>query len=244
MSDGLCEQERRADEQHRLIRVWRVELDRPAKEAAALRCVLAPDECARADRFLFARDRVRFTMARGRLRGVIGRILGVAADAIEFSYAPRGKPALRWPAGSGLEFNVSHSNGLALIATCWERPIGVDIEYQRVELDFEGIAGRFFTPEECSQILAFAEGERRRAFFTGWARKEAFLKARGDGLWLGLDQFAVSVDPRAPARLLRTLWDQDEVQRWTLHDLDVDPQFAAAVAVAGAVPGPITVEAL
>ena len=160
-----------------------------------------------------------------------------------FAYGTRGKPALARPGDSGLEFNLSHSNGLALLATSWGRAVGIDLEYQGKELDFLGIADRFFTPQELGQIRGQPEAATQRsAFFRGWARKEAFLKARGDGLWVGLDQFEVSIDPAAPARVVWTAWDPDEAGRWTLLDLDVAPGFAAALVVEGAVSGPIVVE--
>jgi 4'-phosphopantetheinyl transferase len=226
------------------IRVWRVELDRTEEEAGALGELLSADEQIRAERFRVARDRLRFRVARGVLRELIGGLLGVSAREVTFSYGLRGKPALLWPEDSQLEFNVSHSHGLALIATSWKRPVGVDIEYQRHDLDFRGIAGRFFTPQEFGEIEAQPEDAQCSAFFRGWARKEAFLKARGDGLWLGLDQFEVSIDPAVPARLLRTAWDLDEARRWTLIDLDAAEGFSAALAVEGSLAAPIPVEIL
>jgi 4'-phosphopantetheinyl transferase len=192
------------------IRVWRGELDRPEAETAAFASLLAADERARADRFHFERDRRRFAVGRGLLRTLLGRMLDVSPREIAFSYGTRGKPALAWPMGTGLEFNLSHSHGLALVATTWGRAIGVDLEYRRAELDVLGLASRYFTPEELSQIERQPSAEAQRAaFFRGWARKEAFLKARGDGLWVGLDQFEVSIDPPLPARVVRTVWDPD-----------------------------------
>jgi 4'-phosphopantetheinyl transferase len=226
------------------IRVWRIDLDRTEGETAALGALLSADERARADRFRFPIDQRRFTAARGLLRVLLGRTIGSPPQEIEFSYGTRGKPGLRRPADSGLEFNLTHSHGLALVATSWGRSVGIDLEFHRREFDFRGIAGRFFTPQESAQIEALPEDARRPAFFRGWTRKEAFLKARGDGLWLGLDQFEVSIDPAAPARLVRTAWDPDEARRWTLHDLEVAAGFSAALAVEGVVPGPFIVEAL
>jgi 4'-phosphopantetheinyl transferase len=231
------------DEGRTPIRVWRAELDRSEPATAALAALLAPDERARAERFRFERDRRRFTVGRGLMRTLLGKILGIAPEEIAFSYGTRGKPELARPRDSGLEFNLSHSNGLALLATSWERAVGIDIEYQGKEIDFLGIADRFFTPQELAQIRGQPEAATQRtAFFRGWARKEAFLKARGDGLWVGLDQFEVSIDPPAPARVVWTAWDPDEAGRWTLLDLDVHPGFASALVVEGAVSGPIVVE--
>ncbi len=231
------------DEERGPIRVWRAALDRPEPEIAAFAALLSASERARADRFRFARDRQWFTVGRGLVRTLLGSALGVAPHEIEFAYGTRGKPALGHPEGSGLEFNLSHSHGLALFATSWGRAVGIDLEYQREEFDFLGIAGRYFTPQEVGEIQAQPEGAAQRsAFFRGWARKEAFLKARGDGLWVGLDRFAVSIDPTAPARVVWTAWDPDEAGRWTVHELDVAPGFAAALVVEGTIPNPIVVE--
>ncbi len=225
------------------IRVWRAALDRSEPETAALAALLAPDEQARANRFRFERDRRRFTVGRGLLRTLLGSTLGIAPEAIAFAYGTRGKPALARPSGSGLEFNLSHSNGLALLATSWGRAVGIDLEYEGKTLDFLGIADRFFTPQELGQIRSQPEGARQRsAFFRGWARKEAFLKARGDGLWVGLDQFEVSIDPSVPPRVVWTAWDPVEAERWTVLDLDAAPGFASALVVDGAVSRPTVVE--
>jgi len=233
------------DEGRAPIRVWRAELDRSEPETAALAALLAPDERARADRYRFERDRRRFAVGRGLLRTLVGRTLGIAPEEITFTYGTRGKPALERPGDSGLEFNLSHSNGLALLATSWGRAVGIDLEYQGKELDFLGIADRFFTPQELAQIRSQPEAATQRsAFFRGWARKEAFLKARGDGLWVGLDQFEVAIDPAAPSRVVWTAWDPDEAGRWSMIDLDVAPGFASALVVEGAVSSPIVVESL
>jgi 4'-phosphopantetheinyl transferase len=225
------------------IRVWRAALDRSDAETAALRALLSEDEQARADRFRFLRDRRHFTVGRGFLRTVLGRTLGIAPQEIVFSYGTRGKPALRWPESSGLEFNLAHSNGLALLAIARGRTLGIDLEYQRENLDFLGIAGRFFTPQELAEITREpALAAQRAAFFRGWARKEAFLKARGDGLWVGLDQFQVAIDRAAPPQVVWTAWDPDEAGRWTVLELDVAPGFAAALIVEGPIAEPIDIE--
>ena len=191
------------------IRVWRARLDRPWGEGVELASLLSADE--RAGRPPPLRTRPT-TVHRG--EGAVAppdrSNARRARGEVAFSYGTRGKPALKWPADAGLEFNLSHSQGLALYATAWRRAVGIDLEYQRDGLDFEGIAGRFFTARESEQILALPDPERRSAFFRGWARKEAFIKVRGDGLWLGLDQFEVSIDPGSPARLVSTAWDPHE----------------------------------
>lgn len=204
------------------VHVWRIELDRPVAS------VLSPDEKERADRFHFERDRRRFTAARTSLRVLIGRYLGTAREAIEFRYGAHGKPAV--VSGSGLEFNVAHSEELALIAFALHRPVGIDVEFLNSGPFENGVAERFFSQREVADLVSLPEAERRTAFYRCWTRKEAFLKANGKGLGYGLDQFTVSLLPDEPAALLDTAVEPDEAARWQLISLDPGPGYAAALA--------------
>jgi 4'-phosphopantetheinyl transferase len=202
--------------------------------AGALTARLSPEERARAERFHFARDRQRFVGARGLLRGLLGRYLGIEPAALQFAYGPRGKPSLMAEGGPGrLRFNVSHSGGLALLAFAWGRELGVDIEWERPVPEAESIARSHFSPHERAALSRLAPAERSRAFFRCWTRKEAFIKATGDGLSLPLDVFDVTLAPGEPARLLRVRGDEKEAGRWWMEDLEPAPGFAGALAVKG-----------
>lgn len=213
------------------VDVWCAALDLPAEERARFNCMLAPEERARAERFLLERDRARFVVARGLLREILAAYAGARPEALRFRYSARGKPALE--AGeAGLEFNLAHSCGLALYAVAWNRPVGVDLERIRAEIDIEAIAARFFSSLECEALRRLPAGERAGAFFRCWTRKEALLKAWGEGLPFGLDRFSVSLAP-GEARILATPFAPCEAARWWLYPLTPAPQFAGALAVRG-----------
>jgi 4'-phosphopantetheinyl transferase len=133
----------------------------------------------------------------------------------------------------GLRFNLSHSHRLALIAITRDREVGVDIEYMRPDFVTDDVAAHFFSRAEVEQFGAVAPEMKTQAFFNCWTRKEAYIKARGEGLSCPLDQFDVSVAPDSPAMLLNSRIDSDEVSRWSFQDLFAEPGYAATLAVEG-----------
>lgn len=216
------------------VHVWRTALDLAPDQVQRLRESLSPDERARAARFHFERDRVRFTVARAGLRALLGRYLGLAPSAIGFAYGDHGKPHLAAPAPAGdLRFNVSHSGGVALYAVARGREVGVDVEGHRADFATAEIAEGFFSLAERRALSALPAERRCEAFFACWARKEAYIKARGLGLSLALDGFDVSLAPGEPAALLATRDDPAERHRWSLHALDPGPGLAGAVVAEG-----------
>lgn len=216
------------------VTVWCARLDQPASRVGSLRPVLAEDERARADRFHFEKDRTHFTVARATLRTILGGCLGIDPRQLQFSYSHYGKPSLATgSADDRLRFNVSHSGGMALFALSNNRELGVDIEFIRPDIEHDRIAERFFSPREVSVLLSLPEALRTEAFFNCWTRKEAYIKARGEGLSFPLDQFDVSLRPGEPAALLETLGDAGEAARWRLHAMDPREGYAAAIAVEG-----------
>ena len=213
------------------VHVWRAELDLPVAAVAALDALLSGDERDRAARFHFERDRRRFTVARGGLRALLGAYLGAPAAAIAFDYGSHGKPRLAGALTAGdLRFNVSHSAGVALYAVARGREVGVDVEGHREDFATAEIAERFFSPAERQALAALPPDRRCEAFFACWARKEAYIKARGLGLSLALDAFDVSLAPGEPAALLATRDDPAERDRWSVRALDPGPGLAGAIA--------------
>lgn len=216
------------------VHIWRVSLDVNAVCLQRLRHTLAEDELSRAGRFCFWEDRQHFIVARGALRDILGRYLHIASGQLRFSYDAYGKPALiSAPGDDALRFNVTHSHGLALYAVARGREVGIDLERIRAGVEYEEIARRFFSPRENAELRACPARMRLDAFFSGWTRKEAYLKARGDGLSIPLDQFEVSLAPDEPARLLKVSGDRSESFRWSLQELSPDPGYVAALAVEG-----------
>jgi 4'-phosphopantetheinyl transferase len=219
------------------VHVWRASLNQPQAVLRGLSRLLSEDESERAGKFYFPRDRDHFVVARGALREILGRYTGVAPGLLRFTYNRYGKPSLRGGEHEdALRFNVTHSNGVALYALARAREVGVDIEYVRE--DFAGIevSERFFSAREVSALRALPRGAFTKAFFDCWTRKEAYIKARGEGLSHPLERFAVSLAPGEPAALLCTDEDPPEAARWSLVELFPGEGFCSALAVEGGRP--------
>lgn len=217
-----------------LVHVWRAALDQPPPVINALWDTLAGDERERAERFHFRRDREHYIVARGVLRNIIGRYSGMRPGALRFCYGSHGKPALSVELNEALiNFNVSHSHNLALFAITRERELGIDIEYVRAEIAKERIAEQFFSRREVAMLRALPADAQATAFFNCWTRKEAYVKAKGEGLSMPLDRFDVSLVPGEAAALLATRGDTQEASRWALQELMPAPGFVAALAVEG-----------
>lgn len=231
MYDGL-----KYDPGQRIVHVWSAALDLDDDRVNALAALLDDGEAARARRFHFERDRQRFTVARGVLRTLLGRYLGVPAAGLAFGHEGRGKPVLTSPDATGAErlcFNVSHSDGRALFALARGMEVGVDLEAgARLGEDWPLIARRVFSAREQAELAAIAPDRQRGAFLDGWTRKEAYLKATAQGIVDGLISIEVTLDPAQPAAFV-TLPDAARARGWTLHDLREDERFAAALVVEG-----------
>jgi len=211
------------------VHIWRAALDVDGAELKALAAVLSTDEQARASRFHFEKHRQHFVAARGVLRNVLARYLNQAPGQFEFCYGPSGKPALTgdW-GGERIRFNLSHSGNLALYAMACNREVGIDLENIRPGIAWAELANRFFSPGEVLSLAALPQQLQIEAFFNCWTRKEAYIKALGQGLQVPLDSFEVSLDPREPAALLR-----GTDGRWSIRALQPASDYAAAVAADG-----------
>jgi 4'-phosphopantetheinyl transferase len=214
------------------VHVWQFSLEQPAEVRQSLALYLSAEEAERAGRFYFERHRRHFIVAHGFMRMILGSYLEVTAAQVQFTFGSHGKPAL---AGHerDLRFNLSHTGELALLAVSYGREVGVDIEQIRSLDDAASIAGRFFSAAENRAWLAVPDEQKPAAFFNAWTRKEAFIKALGDGLSYPLDRFDVSLAPGQPARLLRVAGEPEATSRWRIEALEPAPGYAAAVAVAG-----------
>jgi 4'-phosphopantetheinyl transferase len=210
------------------VYVWSVPLD-GEHHMAADRALLSAAELERANRFVTADLRRRFILARAALRRVVGRCMHVPPETLEFELGPHGKPSLR-EAGT-LQFNLSHSGELALIAVTSMDPVGVDVEQIREVHDAEAIAARFFSDAEQHQFRMLAAEDRMRGFFRCWTRKEAFIKATGEGLSRSLGSFDVTLTPDEPPRLTRIDAHDGTSDAWMLQSFEPAPGYEAAVAV-------------
>lgn len=209
------------------IEVWQARLDLHPEEVMHCAQFLSHDERLRADRFYFEHDRRRFMVARGTLRLLLSRHVQIAPAAIVFAYMKNGKPFVVGSTAQ-LHFNVSHSDERALYAISRNCRLGVDIEYLNRDIDWHGLGRRFFTHNESTALQQLPASSRKRAFFACWTRKEAIIKATGDGLSLPLDQFEVTVDPDAEPRILAAATLR--IADWTLYAADVGNDYVATVA--------------
>ena len=212
------------------VDVWSVRLDEPAKPGSQV-VVLSPDEIARASRFHFEKDRIHFTRCRSALRGLLAEYLAIPAAEIRFEYLTSGKPRLAAEQNpSGLQFNVSHSANMALIAVGSEHRLGVDIEKIRDDVDTTTLAERFFSLRERAGLQALPAHLRVPGFFACWTRKEAFLKATGEGLSFPLEDFSVTTHPDLDPEIEEIKGSTDEGKQWFLADVTVVDGFRATVA--------------
>lgn len=216
------------------VQLWRADLDAICGDESRWLEILSADEKARASRFHFSRDRQRFVASRAMLRRILASYLARDPDRLRFSYSEKEKPSLDPNSSdSDVTFNISHSHGIALLAFSRRREIGVDVEQVNRNSDLEAIARRFFSQREQEQFAALSPDERVDAFFRCWTRKEAYIKATGDGLSLPLSQFDVSIKPGETDALLVTRPDAAEAARWLLREVPAGAGYIAALCVRG-----------
>ena len=216
------------------IHVWKASLEVPLNVANHLKGVLSPDECDRAKRFHFEKDRRHWIVAHGTLRLLLGRYLNVEANELQFATNDYGKPSLVQPPHKArLHFNLSHSGEIALYAFAYDRQVGIDVEHMKGSLDYEEVATHYFSAYECAVLRALPASLREEAFYTCWTRKEAYIKARGIGLSQPLDEFDVSLIPSEPAALLADRRDPEAPGQWSLHTLAPEDRYTGALAVEG-----------
>jgi 4'-phosphopantetheinyl transferase len=216
------------------VHLWRVDLDAVSGVESRWSSVLSEDERIRAARFHFEKDRQHFIAGRAFLRRVIAAYLKTDPIELIFEYSEKSKPSLGGDyRASRLDFNISHSGGIALFAFTRGRRIGVDVEQVRHDFDTSAIAARFFSACEREQLAALPLEGQHEAFFRCWTRKESYIKATGEGLSLPLSQFDVSIAADDRNALLATRPDELEARQWSLRDVHVRPGYCGAVCVSG-----------
>jgi 4'-phosphopantetheinyl transferase len=215
------------------VHIWRISLAQVEDTVHRLRALLSPDEIQRADRFYFERDRRRFTVARAAMRQILGHYLGLLPAALVFAYGEKGKPELATAIHqSELRFNLSHSGEFALLGVAKEACLGIDIEFINHEFASEEIGERFFSRNEVMRLQAAPRDKKAEAFFSCWTRKEAYIKALGEGLSVPLDSFEVAFGD-LPAALLRVDHLPEEQSRWSMYDIQAVDEYKSALVVEG-----------
>lgn len=215
------------------VHIWLLRLELHEGAINKLGSLLDSEEQERAARFQVSSARRQFVASRAFLRIVLGKYLGVDASQMKFRSASHGKPGLA--GNSATHFNLSHTEGLTAIAVTRVGAVGVDVERIRDQADTLDLADRFFSKKEAEWIRSRAEPERAASFFACWTAKEAFVKARGGGLSIPLNGFAIIPDPGQPELQLEVFADAAEPKRWFLYRLELPNEFSGAVAVEGAV---------
>ena len=214
------------------IHLWRSNLDRPTETIEKLALILSTDEQIRANKFHFSKHRNRFIVARAILRKILGNYLQIDPKELLFKYSSRGKPALNNnESEEQIQFNLSHSEDLALYGFTYNLQIGVDLEYFRPTCDVENIAQRFFSPREYNIINSISDQEKQRTFLQIWTAKEAYLKATGEGLGNSLDEIDIDIIKNEEVKLLSIKGDTQLAARWNLYSFIPESNYLASLVV-------------
>lgn len=213
------------------VHVWHSDLAVSQDSFEELFRLLDSSERERAARFKVPEPRHQFVISRAFLRIALGRYLQRGPDRVSFVITEHGKPEL--PAGSDLHFNLSHTEGAAVIAITRARPVGVDVERIRQNLNPLELADRFFSREESEWLRAQPPSQQFSAFFACWTAKEAYVKACGGGLSMPLTGFAVIPRPGSAELQLQIDGHPEDARRWSLWQLDFGPDLRSALAVGG-----------
>jgi 4'-phosphopantetheinyl transferase len=211
------------------IHVWHTNVELPEKLINRLLGMLDANEQARAARFLVPDARKQYIISHAFLRIALGRYLQIEPQAVRFCTTTNGKPELA--DHRNLRFNLSHTEGTAAIAVTRARRVGIDVEKIRDNLNPLELSGRFFSPQECEWLRSRPASEQLQSFFACWTAKEAYIKACGGGLSMGLAGFAV-IPKTGNARLQLEIYSQpEESKNWLIWQLDLKPGLCAAIAV-------------
>jgi len=216
------------------VHVWDARVSAFAEHEDDLRATLDDDELQRADCFQFARDRLQYVIAHGLVRILLGRYLGKPAHRLRFETGPYGKPSLYSSVTCPtLEYNLSHSGDIVLIAVACGRAVGVDVERWADEIVYDDLAEYCFSPMEQAELAATDVRNKAAAFFAGWTRKEAYIKATGLGVSAGLDYFDVSLAAGSAAKLLCDRHTGSSAADWLLYDVALGVGYSGAIVARG-----------
>jgi 4'-phosphopantetheinyl transferase len=216
------------------VHIWQASLLQPEDVVQQLQASLSEEERQRANRFRSPEHRRAFILGRGVLRDLLYRYTGIEPGQIRFKYNLAGKPFLASEEDAPeIHFNVSHAGQLVLFAFSWDCPVGIDVECIRPMEEMDQVAERSFSAQEYRKFQRIREPARLKAFYHCWTRKEALVKATGEGLSFPLSDIEVSFEPDEPVELLSIHGSPERAGHWTMHDLKAQDGYAAALVVAG-----------
>jgi 4'-phosphopantetheinyl transferase len=210
------------------IHIYQTNLDKSPAEINNFKKLMSVDELQKAARFKFDIDRNNYITGRGFLRTILSQYLNTSPEDIMFSYAEKGKPYVK---DIEIKFNLSHSKNYAVYAIALNTEVGIDIEYLKNIPDAYDISERFFSEEEREELKKMNEDRISLAFLNCWTRKEAFIKAVGEGLSYPLADFSVSISPGSEPGILWIKKNINEVKEWTLYNIKTDQSYISSVAV-------------
>jgi 4'-phosphopantetheinyl transferase len=213
------------------VHVWAASLEPPTEFISRFVAILSPDEKERASRFRFDKHRNRFVAGRAILRSLLGRYLNCPPAQLQFIYGFHGKPALAGQFAETLHFNLAHSENMALVAVTHIGAVGVDVEQVRPMADADELVERFFSAREIALFQQVPEDQKSIAFLNLWTRKEAWLKANGQGIAHSLNRVEVTFLPGESAELLALPEDSGSNSNWVLRELNPAPGFIGALAL-------------
>jgi 4'-phosphopantetheinyl transferase len=218
----------------RQVHVWRVWLDTQDDLVGELNLELSADEKEKATQFRRVSDKTRYIIAHARMREILNKYLDIPPEDIAFAYNRYGKPELEPTINPmGLNFNLSHSGAVALLAVTVGFKVGVDVEQVKRNAATEEIAHRFFSPGEIEMLISQPENLRTEAFFRCWTRKEAYIKARGEGMSIPLNEFEVNFLPESQPKKFAVDGDEEGLTHWSLFHLEPMNDYVGALAVGG-----------
>lgn len=210
------------------IHIYKSLLIKSPSEISEYNKILSSDEKERAGRFKFEKHRNRFIAGRGLLRQILSRYLKIHPSEIKFSYEEKGKPFLK---DNRIRFNLAHSNEFAVYAIMMDNEVGIDLEFKKEMTDALEIGKRFFSAGEFEELKNLKGSDIETGFFNCWTRKEAFIKAIGEGLSYPLSDFSVTLKPGVEPEFLWIKKNPEEVKEWSLHNIEINNDYISALAV-------------
>lgn len=207
------------------VHIWLSYLNVHQARLKHLYPLLSDEEKERSERFKFYKHRKLFIASHGFLHATLCRYIGTPENGIQFSYAKYGKPSIIDNQNNeNIQFNMSHSANLAILAVCKNHQLGIDIEFAERKTDWQGIIKRFYTDNEQEKLLSLPEDIQKETFFKIWTRKEAHMKITAQGLHLSPDKFEVSVPPQE-ATFIKNLSSADN-HFYKMQDIILPKMFS------------------
>ncbi len=212
------------------VHVWTFKVPDTENIPSAFYALLSAKEKAKAQKFVFEKDKLVSVCARGILRHLLGLYLQQFPTDVSLEYGTYGKP---YVPNTSLKFNVSHAHKMIVFAFVHHHDIGVDVEYIKRDFNVLDIVDNYFSAQEIKAIHRYPKALQTDIFYRGWTRKEAFIKAKATGLSFPLDQFSVSLDSETSAKVYETQWDATEAKDWQLIPFETSNAYKAALAFKG-----------